>query len=56
MTDVLVCALLFEVNIDLYKKSGDFYFLEKITSQYNWKDTINIYYNGINHFEALQKI
>lgn len=53
MTDVLVCALLFDVNIDLYKSCDDLYCLEKITSQYNWKDTVCLYYNGINHFEAL---
>lgn len=57
MTDVLVCALLFDVNIDLYKKCcEDLISLEEIRSQYPTDDTISIYYNGVNHFEALQKI
>jgi hypothetical protein len=62
MTDVLVCALLFEINIDLYKKCGggdgfeEVFVLEKIISQYTWKDTVSIYYNGINHFEALYSL
>ena len=56
MTDLLICSLIFEVNIDLYKYDSitDIYNLEHITSQYNFKNTINILYNGINHFEAIE--
>ncbi len=55
MTDVLVCAVLFNVNINLYKKIGDMYYLEQIKSQYSSNGfTIDLYYNGINHFEALK--
>ncbi len=55
MTDVLICSLIFEININLYKynSSTDMYNLEKITSQYNFINTVNILYNGINHFEAI---
>lgn len=54
MTDVLICSLLFNVNINLYKYFEKKYHLEKITSQYNFMETINILYNGVNHFEALE--
>lgn len=55
MTDVLICSLIFEININLYKfvAQTNTYHLEKIKSQYNFTNTINLLYNGINHFEAL---
>ena len=55
MTDVLICAVLFEININLYKynKNTDCYYIEKIKPQYNYINTVNLLYNGINHFEAL---
>jgi hypothetical protein len=56
MTDVLICSLIFEVNINLYKYHSEIqmYHVEKITSQYNFTNTIDLLYNGINHFEALE--
>lgn len=58
MTDVLICSLMFEININLYKynKESNTYHLEEIKSQYNFTETINILYNGTNHFEALVKL
>jgi hypothetical protein len=55
MTDVLICSLIFEINIDLYTYVSEYntYRLEKITSQYDYKKTVNLLYNGVNHFEAL---
>ena len=55
MTDVLICSLIFEMNINLYKHNRDTntYHIEKITSQYNFINTVNLLYNGINHFEAI---
>jgi hypothetical protein len=55
MTDVLICSLIFEININLYKYNSNtnMYNLEKITSQYNFINTVNLLYNGINHFEAI---
>ena len=55
MTDVLICSLIFEVNINLYKYHSEIemYHVEKITSQYNFTNTVDLLYNGINHFEAL---
>lgn len=53
MTDLLVCSVIFDVNINLYKKNGKKFYLEKITSQYNFKITVNLLYNGKDHFEAL---
>lgn len=56
MTDVLICSLIFEININLYKYSSELnmYLLEKINSQYNFPETVNLLYNGVNHFEALE--
>lgn len=56
MTDVLICSLLFEININLYKyvKETDSYHIECIKSQYGFINTVNLLYNGINHFEALE--
>jgi hypothetical protein len=55
MTDILVCSIIFDVDINLYIKYGNEYKLEKIKYQYKNRDTINIVYNGINHFEALDE-
>ena len=55
MTDLLVCSILFDVDINLYKKYGNEFKLEKIKYQYKNNNTINILYNGINHFEALEE-
>lgn len=56
MTDVLICSLIFEININLYKyvKESNTYHPEKIRSQYNFTNTVNLLYNGVNHFEALE--
>jgi hypothetical protein len=58
MTDVLICSLIFEVNINLYKYDSEIqmYHLEKITSQYHFTYTVDLLYNGINHFEALEPV
>ena len=58
MTDVLICALIFEININLYKyvPETNTYCLEQIKSQYNFTNTVNLLYNGVNHFEALENI
>ena len=55
MTDVIVCSLLFDVNIRLFKYNSwtNMYEREVVNPQYNFTDTINLLYNGINHFEAL---
>jgi hypothetical protein len=65
MTDVLICSLLFEINIYLYTKKSTFdsyahttnvkYELSKINTQYNFKYTVHLLYNGTNHFESLLK-
>ena len=58
MTDVLICSVLFEVNIDLWKYSRetDTYHVEKIRSQYDFPETVQLLYNGVDHFEALQGV
>ena len=55
MTDVLICSLIFETNINLYTYSQETnaFCLEKITSQYNFENTVNLLYNGVDHFEAV---
>jgi hypothetical protein len=60
MTDVLICSLLFEVNIYIYTKNMLYlkydmskYDISKIKPQYNYKTTLHILYNGTNHFEAI---
>ena len=55
MTDLLICSIIFDVDINLYKKNGNEFILEKIKYQYKNTNTINILYNGINHFEALEE-
>jgi hypothetical protein len=53
MTDILVCSVVFDVDINLYIKYGNEFKLEKIKYQYKNNNVINILYNGINHFEAI---
>jgi hypothetical protein len=67
MTDVLICSLLFQMNIDLYLKHTwaeedecdikiiTNYELTKIESQYNFTKTTNLLYSGENHFEAIER-
>jgi hypothetical protein len=67
MTDVLICSLLFEMNIYLFVKNDSFTFEEnevidvttyemsKIETQYDFKSTIYLLYSGGNHFEALER-
>ena len=67
MTDVLICSLIFEININLYVKNDSFTFvgddvvditsyeLSKIETQYNFTTTIHLLYSGGNHFEALDR-
>ena len=55
MTDLLVCSIIFDVDINLYIKYGNEFKLEKIKYQYKNKNSINILFNGINHFEALEE-
>lgn len=55
LTDVLICSVLFELNINLYKyvMETEEYHIEKIVPQYCYINTVNLLFNGINHFEAL---
>lgn len=55
MTDILVCSIIFDVDINLYIKYGNEFKLEKIKYQYKNKDVLHVLYNGINHFEALEQ-
>jgi hypothetical protein len=68
MTDLLICSLLFQMNIDLYVKRVSFeiddddnidiitnYELTKIESQHNFTKTIKLLYSGENHFEAIER-
>ena len=67
MTDVLMCSLIFSININLYTRNTSFtiegddivetttYELSKIETQYNFTTTINLLYSGGNHFEALDR-
>jgi hypothetical protein len=51
MTDVLICSVLFDVNIDLYDVNGA---INEIRSQYDFGgEPLKILYNEVNHFEAL---
>lgn len=56
MTDLLVCSVIFDIDINLYKitESGYGIKLDKMKYQYKNKHTINILYNGVNHFEAIE--
>jgi hypothetical protein len=70
MTDVLICSLIFQININLYTKHSSFdlddydvftsddyedtYEITKIESQYNFTHTIDLLYSNNNHFEALE--
>jgi OTU-like cysteine protease len=55
MTDLLVCSIIFDVDINLYINYENGFKLEKIKYQYKNNNAIYILYNGINHFEALDK-
>lgn len=55
MTDILICSIVFDVDINLYMKNENGFKLEKIKYQYKNKHTLHILYNGINHFEALDQ-
>ena len=67
MTDLLICSLLFQMNIDLYIKhiwveedEDDIkiitsYELTKIESQHNFTKTTKLLYSGENHFEAIER-
>jgi hypothetical protein len=67
MTDVLICSLLFQMNIDLYIKhtwveEDEYdikiitnYELTKIESQHNFTKTTKLLYSGENHFEAIER-
>lgn len=56
MTDLLVCSVIFDIDINLYKINENGYGikLDKMKYQYKNKNTINILYNGVNHFEAVE--
>ena len=53
MTDLLVCSVLYDVDINLYKQNHDLFEVECISYQYKNKNTISILYNGVNHFESI---
>lgn len=67
MTDVLICSLIFQMNINLYTKhcsftleddnvfTTDIFEITKIESQYNFTQTANLLYSNNNHFEALER-
>jgi hypothetical protein len=68
MTDLLICSLLFKMNIQLYVAqtkvtlddndeiiSVTTYELSNIKTQYNFKTTARLLYSGANHFEALDR-
>ena len=58
MTDILVCSLLYNIDIDIYKYNNDtnLFVVDKIRSQYKNDRIVNILYSNNNHFEALIKI
>ncbi len=55
MTDVLVCSLIYGVDIFLYKydEISKVYVIDKLKYQYKNNRTIHILYSNNNHFEAL---
>lgn len=57
MTDLLVCSILFDVDVNLYKKfiqnDSQLFEVERISYQYKNKNAISILYNGVNHFESI---
>ena len=58
LIDLLVCSLLFNVNICLYKKNDrdgtiDLENIRNLRKKNKNKQTINILFTGSNHFEAL---
>ena len=54
LVDILVCSMLFDVDVNLFINHGNAFRLDKIKFQYKNKHTLDILYNGVNHFEALQ--
>jgi hypothetical protein len=59
MNDVRICSHLFNININLYRKfehktKGTVYFLDVVDFNPNG-ETVSVLYNGVDHFEALQK-
>lgn len=54
VTDLLVCSVIFDIDINLYKIHEDGIKLDKMKYQYKNEHTINILYNGLNHFEAIE--
>lgn len=55
MTDVLVCSLLYKVDINIYKYDAisKKYTIDKVKCNYNNTRTLHILYSNNNHFEAL---
>lgn len=53
MTDLLVCSIIYDVDVNLYKKSDSLFEVERISYQYKNTKTISILYNGVNHFESI---
>jgi hypothetical protein len=57
MTDLLVCSILFDVDINLYKRfiqnDSHLFEVERISYQYKNKNAISILYNNVNHFESI---
>jgi hypothetical protein len=55
MTDVLVCSLLYNVDINIYKYDEviNKYIIDKVKYQYKNYRTLHILYSNNNHFEAL---
>ena len=55
LIDILVCSVVLDVDINLYVYHGNDVRLEKIKFQYRNKHTLNLLYNGVNHFESLEQ-
>ena len=53
MTDLLVCSVLYDVDVNLYKKNNNLFEVKRISYQYKNINTISILYNGVNHFESI---
>lgn len=55
LIDILVCSVVLDVDINLYVYHGNDVRLEQIKFQYKNKHTLNLLYNGVNHFESLEQ-
>lgn len=55
LIDILVCSVVLDVDINLYVYHGNDVRLEQIKFQYKNKHTLNLLYNGLNHFESLEQ-